>query len=118
MDDFRQILVHLDPANVYLNQTPTLEYFEGVKVQKAILECLAELAAIDKNQRILGQLGIIQTLNVRISSYKIANSLQGFYNPLKNPNASWDFEVLTFVLRLSQNLIQQRESCMSVYLTF
>lgn len=64
LDDFRVILVQLDPAQVYLDQTPTLEYFEGVKVQKAILEALAELSAVEKNQRILGQLGLIQNLNV------------------------------------------------------
>jgi hypothetical protein len=58
--------VHLDPAKVYLDQTPTLDYFEGVKMQKAILEGLAEFAAIEKNQRVLGQLGLIQNLNVRL----------------------------------------------------
>lgn len=70
LDDFRQILVHLDPAKVYLDQTPTLDYFEGVKTQKAILEALAEFAAIEKNQRVLGQLGLIQNLNARFHFVK------------------------------------------------
>lgn len=94
VDDFRQLLVLLDPAQTYKDQTPTPNYKIFIELQITLLELLTELSAFEPNQKSMGSLACVKTLN------------EFFYPMNPGAKAKWDFEILKRVLQLLGNVVQ------------
>lgn len=91
-DHFRQLLPLLDPAKVY-RPANSAAFKHILQLNRVVLECLFECAQLEKNRKILGQLGLLRTL-------------QGFFLPMRTGSgAQWNFDVLLRVLKIIETML-------------
>eukprot|EP01124_Arcella_intermedia_P012376 TRINITY_DN18734_c0_g1_i1.p1 TRINITY_DN18734_c0_g1~~TRINITY_DN18734_c0_g1_i1.p1 ORF type:complete len:1224 (-),score=317.96 TRINITY_DN18734_c0_g1_i1:12-3683(-) len=88
----RTIFGFLDAEKIYNFQT-IQDYNDNLQIQFIVLDLIYEIAVEERNQRALGQLGIMKLLD-------------SYFSPLKTPSQKWNFEILVKVLKLTERLIQ------------
>lgn len=84
----------LDPTKAYAAQDNTADAKNNLSIQKTVLEILYELTSTPRNQQILGEAGLVLTL-------------ESFFNSVKQgTNLKWNFDVLLRALKTTDNLMK------------